>query len=273
MKNNVSENKSPFKFFLLVLLLSIPFWILGAVTRDLTEIIPIKLPISALMTFCPLLAAAILVYKEQEVQGIKELLKLSFDFQKIKDKKWYIPIVLLMPTIAALSYLYLKITGAILPEPPIPFLSVIIFFFVYFIGAIGEEVGWSGYVTDPLQNQYGAFKASIIIGSIWAVWHIIPYSQAHQTPIWIFWQCLGTVFLRIIMVWIFNNANKSVFALILFHTTINISPYLFPSNGSHYDPFVFAILLAITAIAITWLWGTETLGKYRFLVQSVRGET
>ena len=245
-------------------MLSIPFWILPAVTRDLTQILPIKLPISALMTFCPLLAATILVYKEQKIQGIKELLNLSFDLQKIKDKKWYTPVVFLMPTIAALSYLYLKMTGEILPEPTIPFLLVIIFFFVYFIGAIGEEVGWSGYVTEPLQNQYGAFKASIIIGLIWGIWHIIPYSQAHQTPIWIFWQCLGTVFLRTIMVWIFNNTNKSVFAMILFHTMINMSPYLFPSNGSHYDPFVFAILIAITAIAITWLWGTETLGKYRF---------
>jgi uncharacterized protein len=264
MGNNMPENKSPLKFFLLVFLLSIPFWILGAVTRDLTEILPIKLPISALMTFCPLLAAAILVYKEQKIHGVKELLKLSFDFQKIKDKRWYIPVVFLMPTIAALSYLYLKLTGEIRPEPPTPFLSAVIFFFVFFIGAIGEEVGWSGYVTDPLQNQYGAFKASVIIGFIWAIWHIIPYSQAHQTPIWIFWQCLGTVFLRTIMVWIFNNTNKSVFAMILFHTMINISPYLFPNNGSHYDPFIFAVLLAITAITITWLWGTETLGKYRF---------
>ena len=269
MDSSKFKNHSPVKFFLLVFLLSIPFWILGAVTRDLTKILPIKLPISALMTFCPLLAAAILSYKEQKNQGVKELLNLSFDLQKIKDKKWYIPIFCLMPTIAALSYLYLKITGEILPEPPIPFLLVIIFFFVYFIGAIGEEVGWSGYVTEPLQNQYGAFKASIIIGFIWAIWHIIPYSQAHQTPIWIFWQCIGTVFLRTIMVWIFNNTHKSVFAIILFHTMINISPYLFPSNGSHYDPFVFAILLPITAIAITWLWGTETLSKYRFLVKSV----
>jgi len=270
MDRSKFKNHSSIKFFLLVLLLSIPFWILAAVAGDLTKILPIRLPISALMTFCPLLAAAILVYKEQKYQGVKELLKTSFDFQKIKDKKWYTPVVFLMPTIAALSYLYLKMTGEILPEPPIPFLSVIIFFFVFFISAIGEEVGWSGYVTDPLQNKYGAFKASIIIGFIWAIWHIIPYSQAHQTPIWIFWQCLGTVFLRTIMVWIFNNTNKSVFAIILFHTTMNISPYLFPSNGSHYDPFIFAILLAITAIAVTWLWGTETLGKYRFSVS--RGE-
>ncbi len=269
MDSSKFKNHSPVKFFLLVFLLSIPFWILGAVTRDLTKILPIKLPISALMTFCPLLAAAILSYKEQKIQGVKELLNLSFDLQKIKDKKWYIPIVFLMPTIAALSYLYLKMTGEILPETPTPFLLVIIFFLVFFIGAIGEEVGWSGYVTEPLQNQYGAFKASIIIGFIWAIWHIIPYSQAHQTPIWIFWQCIGMVFLRTIMVWIFNNTHKSVFAIILFHTTLNISPYLFPSNGSHYDPFIFTILLAITAISITWLWGTKTLSKYRFLVKSV----
>jgi uncharacterized protein len=264
MENNGSENKSPIKFFLLVFLLSIPFWILGATTRDLTKILPIKLPISALMTCCPLLAAVILVYKEEKIQRIKELLQLSFDFQKIKAKKWYVPIVFLMPTIAALSYCYLKITGEVLPELAIPFLSVIIFFFVFFIGAIGEEVGWSGYVTDPLQNQHGAFKASIIIGFIWAIWHIIPYSQAHQTPIWIFWQCLGTVFLRTIMVWIFNNTHKSIFAMILFHTMINISPYLFPSNGSHYDPFIFSILIIITAISITWLWGTTTLARYRY---------
>ena len=104
MDNTILKNHSPLKFFFLVLLLSIPFWILPAVTRDLTQILPVKLPISALMTFCPLLAATILVYKEQKIQGIKELLNLSFDLQKIKDKKWYIPVVFLMPTIAALSY-------------------------------------------------------------------------------------------------------------------------------------------------------------------------
>jgi len=113
MDSSKFKNHSPVKFFLLVFLLSIPFWIMGAVTKDLTKILPIKLPISALMTFCPLLAAAILIYKEQKIHGVKELLKLSFDFQKIKDKKWYIPVIWLMPTIATLSYLYLKMTGEI----------------------------------------------------------------------------------------------------------------------------------------------------------------
>lgn len=264
MDNTVPENKSPIKFFLLVFLLSIPFWILGTIAGDLTKILPIKLPISALMTFCPLLAATILAYKEQKNQGVKELLKLSFDFKKIKDKKWYIPIVFLMPVIALLSYWYMKMTGGVIPEPQISPLSVFIFFFVFFIGAIGEEVGWSGYVTDPLQSQYGAFKASMIVGFVWAIWHIIPYSQAHQVPSWIMWQCLGTFCLRTIMVWIFNNTDKSVFAMILFHTMINISTFLFPNYGSHYDPFIFAILTIITATVITYLWGTKTLAEYKY---------
>jgi len=266
MKNNTLSaiNKPPFNFFLLVFALSIPFWILGALAPDTTKILPIKLPISALMTFCPLIAAVILVYKKQKKQSVKQLLKLSIDFKKIKNKKWYIPVVLLMPLTALLSYWYMKMTGGISPEPQISPLSVAIFFVVYFIGAIGEEVGWSGYVIDPLQNQYGAFNASIITGIVWAVWHIIPFHQAHQTTGWIVWQCIGTVFLRVIMVWLFNNTGKSVFAMILFHTMINISPYLIPNYGSHYDPFIFAVLLIITTIAVTWLWGPKTLADYKY---------
>jgi uncharacterized protein len=259
-----NATKTYINFFALVFALSIPFWILGAVAEDMTKILPIKLPISALMAFCPLIAAAILVYKKQKKQGVKELLKLSFDFKKIKNKKWYIPVVFLMPVIAILSYWYMKMTGRILPEPSISLLFVFIFFFIFFIGAIGEEVGWSGYIIDPLQNRYGAFNASIIAGIVWAIWHIIPHTQTHQTPIWIVWQCIGTVFLRIIMVWIFNNTGKSVFAMVLFHTMINISPYLIPDYGSHYDPFIFAVLLIITASAITFLWGTKTLADYKY---------
>lgn len=251
-------------FFLLVFVLSIPFWILGAVAPDLTKTLPIKLPISALMAFCPLLAALILVYKERKIQGVKDLLKLSYDFGKIKDKKWYMPIVFLMPIVALLSYWYMKITGAQQTEPQTSMLFVFIFFFVFFIGAIGEEVGWSGYSTDPLQNRYGALKASILLGSVWAIWHIIPYSQAHQTPVWILWQCMSTVFLRVIMVWLFNNTGKSVFAMVLFHTMINSSPYLFPNNGPHYDPFIFAILLLVTVVLVVFFWGSKTLARYRY---------
>jgi len=264
MDNSLLENKSPLKFFLLVLLLSIPFWILGAMAGDLTKILPIKLPISALMTFCPLLAATILVYKERELQGVKELLKLSFDCTKIKNKKWYIPIVFIMPVIAVLSYWYMKMTGAMLPEQQTPLLFAFISFFIFLIAAIGEEVGWLGYAIDPMQNKWGALKASIILGLVWAIWHIIPYNQAHQTPIWIVWQSISTVFLRVIIVWIYNNTVKSVFATILFHAMMNVSMFMFPNYGSHYNPFVEAIFIILTVVIVVFFWGTKTLARYRY---------
>ena len=216
------------------------------------------------MSICPLLAAAMLVYKKRKIEGVKKLLKRAFDFKKINNKKWYVPIILLMPVIAVLSYLYIKMTGAILPESSISPLSLFVFFLIYFIGAIGEEVGWSGYIINPLQNKYGALKASTIIGIIWAVWHIIPYYQAHQTTGWIVWQCIGTVCLRIIMVWIFNNAGKSVFATVLFHTMINISPWLIPNYGAHYNPFIFCMLLMMAVIIIVFCWDAKTLARYRY---------
>jgi uncharacterized protein len=261
MTNQVT--KTYIHFFVLVFAISIPFWILGFIGPDTTKIIPVKLPISALMAFSPLLAAAILVYKKRKFQGVKDLLKLSFDFRKIKNKKWYIPIVLLMPATALLSYWYLKTTGALLPGPALPVLSVVFFFFVYFIGAIGEEVGWSGYLINPLQNRFGALKASLLMGFVWAIWHIIPWSQAHQTATWIVWQSIGTVFLRVIMVWIFNNTGKSVFAMVLFHTMINISPYLIPNYGSHYDPFIFTVLLMVPVVFILFFLDSKTLSRYR----------
>jgi uncharacterized protein len=248
-------------YFLLVFALSVPFWVLGAIAPDFTKVFPIKLPISALMTFCPLIAAVILVYRERKTQGIKDLLSRALDFKKIKQKKWYLPVVFLMPVIAVFSYFYTKLTGVVVPETPTSVLSIVVFFGIYFIGAIGEEIGWSGYAIDPLQNRYGALKASIILGAIWAIWHIIPWSQTHQTPIWIVWQSVSTIFLRVIMVWLFNNTGKSVFAMVLFHAMLNISPYLIPGSGGHYDSFVFCILLAVTVLIVVFLRGSKTLAR------------
>ena len=254
------------KFFLLVFALSIPFLMLVFIAPDTTRIFPIKLPISSLMAFCPILAAIIVVYKESKPGGIQELLKKAFDHKKIKEKKWYIPIIFLMPVIMLMSYWLMQMAGASLPKPQIPLLSAFLFFFIFLIGAIGEEVGWSGYAIDPMQNKWGALKASIILGLVWAIWHIIPYSQAHQSFMWIIWQCIGTVFLRVIMVWIYNNTGKSVFATVLFHVMINVSMFMFPNYGSHYNPFVAAIFIILTVVIVVFFWGTKTLARYRYTV-------
>lgn len=238
------------KYFILVILLSIPFWLLGALF-DLTKYIPIQLPISALMFFCPMLAAFILTSKNGEKGDLKLLLNRIFDFNKIRNKWWLLLAILLIPALMYLTYLIMILFHVDMPKPEIKLSTTLIFAFLFFIGSIGEETGWTGFVTGPLQQRFGALNASILLGTVWAVWHIIPYIQTHRNATWIVWQCLGTVALRIIMVWIYNNSNKSLFAVIVCHTSINMSENLFPYNGSHYNPFYFGIILIITAAIVS----------------------
>jgi hypothetical protein len=106
--------------------------------------------------------------------------------------------------------------------------------------------------------------ASIILGTVWAAWHIVPWFQGHPNPEWVIWQSAATVALRITIVWLYNNNGESVFSSLLFHATINVSIYMFPNYVSGYDPFITFIILAIAALIITFLWGSETLARYRY---------
>jgi CAAX protease family protein len=129
----------------------------------------------------------------------------------------------------------------------------------YFAAATGEELGWQGYAIYRLRNRWNALEASIIVGAAWAAWHVVPFTQSHQAPTWIVWQCLGMVPFRILTVLLYNNTGRSVFAAIIFHATANVSQFMFPNYGSHHDPFIAWLILTLMAVMVTFLWGPETL--------------
>ena len=56
------------------------------------------------------------------------------------------------------------------------------------------------------------------------------------------------------MVRLYNHGGKSLFAMVLFHATINVSTFLFPTYGSHYNPLVGAGLLMLTVAVIAFFW-------------------
>lgn len=233
----VGANKSPLRFFLLVFALSLPFWLIGAVTG--TRLLP-GLPVSSLMFVCPVTAAVILVYGAHGTTGVTALLKRSFDYRRIGAKAWYAPIFLLMPGVMVLTYGLMLLMGSPLPPPQLPALVVPAMFLAFFVVALGEELGWSGYAVDPMQARWGALRAGVLLGAVWAAWHIVPLVQADRSPAWIAWWCLFTVAARVLVVWLYNNAGKSVFAVALFHATMNVGWQLFPNHGSHYDPRISA---------------------------------
>ena len=78
---------------------------------------------------------------------------------------------------------------------------------------------------------------------------------------WITWWSLWAVTLRVIIVWLYNNTGKSVFAVALFHTTINVTWRLFPIQGSFFDPRVTGTITAVLATIIAIIWGPRTLAR------------
>jgi len=256
----ITERRSLLKFFLLVFALSIPLWLIGAVTP--LQLLP-GLPVSSLMAFCPLIAASILVYREGKTTGVTDLLKRSFDYRRIRAKVWYVPTVLLMPGIAVLAYGLMRLLQLPLPTPQFPVLSALVMFLAFFVAALGEEVGWTGYAIDPMQDRWNALQASILLGLVWATWHIVPFAQADRSPTWIAWQCLTLAASRVLLVWLYNNTGKSVFAAALCHAMINVSWQLFPNHGSHYDPRITGLITALAAVIVTVVWGPRTLTRNR----------
>jgi uncharacterized protein len=130
-----------------------------------------------------------------------------------------------------------------------------------FVGALGEELGWSGYAIDPMQARWGALRASLVLGLIWASWHYIALFQVDRSVAWIAWWTLGTVAARVIIVWLYNNTGKSVFVAALFHMTINLTWQLFPIGGSFYDPRVTSLILVVVAASIMLTWRARGLGR------------
>jgi hypothetical protein len=239
--------KSVLLFFLLVFAITIPFWVLDAIHP--VEMLP-GLPISALGAFAPALTAVILVYRENGLTAARRLVQRSFDFQRIRNRIWLLCAFLINPVIAMLAYVGMETSGIALPAPaPLTF-AVLPMFVFFFIGALGEEIGWTGYATEPLRRHWGILIASIMLGIVGAVWHYIPLLQTHRSLTWIAWWTLGTVSLRIIMGWLYIHTQGSVFAAAIFHTMINMCWQLFPNNGSFYDPKVFGLISFLVALAV-----------------------
>lgn len=254
--STIPRQRSPLLFVALVFALSVPIWFLGAKYR--IEILP-GLPLGAIMVVCPLAASLILIARERGRAGVVAHLARLFDHRNIVPKGWYLPILLLPPAIAILSYAVMRALGLPLPPVQLSLTAAFALFVLFFISALCEESGWSGYLIDPLQERWGALVGSLVLGSVWAVWHCVPLVQVGRASDWIAGWTLGTLSTRVLHTWLYNNTGKSVFGAILFHAMTNVSWQLFPNDGSHYDPRITGLVATAIAVFVTARWGSRTL--------------
>jgi uncharacterized protein len=250
--------RSPLRFFLLVFLLTVPFLVLAALNDG--QIVP-GVPLAGLAVVCPVLAALILEYRRARGVGVRALLRRSFDARRITRKAWYLPTLLLYPAVLVLSFVILRLRGVAVPDPSISVTSTVLLAVGFFVGALGEELGWSGYALEPLRHRWGVLTSGLLLGSVWAVWHWVPLLEVGRPPAWIAWWSLYTVAARVIMVWLFANGGGSVFAMVLFHMVLNLGWQLFPVDGSYFDQPLVAVIMAGVAVVVTIVWWPGTSNR------------
>ena len=153
--------------------------------------------------------------------------------------------------------LYAAIGGA-LPLSPASghwWLSVLIFGQILLLGGpLGEEFGWRGYALPLLTPRIGWRWASLIVGGVWALWHLplffIPGMAQANMPMALF--MASSVALSVIFARLSVNTRFSVLPAIVLHWSVNAGSWAIPvtPQGDVMQPYylVMGLLFAVAAI-------------------------
>jgi membrane protease YdiL (CAAX protease family) len=131
----------------------------------------------------------------------------------------------------------------------------------FFTGPIAEEFGWRGYLLERLCRHWRPVMAGLVIGPIWAAWHIPLFYDnvvAHvQSALgYLTWVTAWSVVLAVIV----TRARGSVLPSILGHWFLNALPPIFfallPGIPGERQPSGLAFSIASVAVAtvVAWPW-------------------
>ena len=264
ISNNECESigkKSLINFILLLFGLSAPCWVLGGIYD--VQIFP-GLKLFQLPLAMPMVAAMILIYREQGKDGLATLLKKIYEVRSFKHKIWILPLLLIFPSIGMMNYWLLRLSGAII-APPTFSLSVLVGYSLVFLMTFAEELGLTGYAIDPMERRFSALNRGILLGLVWAGYHIPGFiiSQYYSFE-WIFYHTIYMVASRVLFVWVYNNSGKNLFSMALFHWTFGLFWCLWPQDNLQravpfYDPRICALLAIFYVAVVVFLWRPGTL--------------
>jgi membrane protease YdiL (CAAX protease family) len=188
--------------------------------------------------------------------------------------KWYL-VILLQPTLQILSILL----NSLIANTPIDFSGVFAYkifgpaanlplLFLPFLlsDAItnGEEMGWRGYVLPRLQAKYNALISSLILGVIWAVWHLPKFLPDNTSSFGLF--AIRTIIVTVIYTWIYNGTKGSLLLVTLFHAAANAGGVFLPVantiSGENSGALIIEIMLQFIAVMIIIYYaGTDRLSR------------
>jgi uncharacterized protein len=219
-------------------------------------------PLFYVAVYAPSLSALLVTVYANGPRGLRELLgrllRWRFGIQ------WYLLVLVGMPAFLVGS----AVLTAWLSGEPFEYgkghkelaLYPILLSLVLDPGPLGEELGWRGFALPRLLQRYSALTASVLLGSIWGLWHLPAFvlSGLPQNQLSLPAFLVGTVALAVLMTWVFQHTKGSLVPPILIHWIFNTD---FLPRGTL--P-VLTALLTLAAVVIVglnrraWLSRTPT---------------
>lgn len=241
--------------------------VLGLAALSANHLIRLTLPSTVLITIAtlgPALGAITAVAYTSGRTGVRGLLAQMGRWRV--DGRWYLVALIAPALVMVASFLLWRLLGgAPVSSPPLAtWLSVPVLTLVLWIPALFEEVGWRGLALPRLQARLGWITASLILGIVWAIWHLpiwfIPEAGFATLPFPIF--MLFTVALSLLFTWLYNGTGGSVLLTALTHAAINAyvlpwntAVYLLPESGRglHVQIPVAIVLTVLASLLIMLL--------------------
>ncbi len=164
------------------------------------------------------------------------------------------------------------------------YLIPLVFLITIIGGPLGEEFGWRGFALPNLQRKWGPMVASIIIGIVWALWHIPLFFQPESIHAQIGLELLpvyvvGEIALAIIITWVYNKTGSSLLVSgIILHNADNFWATALLTNDTvttvqsgvqsqldmqlyFLSTVVSVFVVLILAVATKWQLGFSEKGK------------
>lgn len=95
----------------------------------------------------------------------------------------------------------------------------------------GEEIGWRGYALPRLAARFGLARASLLLGLIWASWHLpqffIREADTYGQSFIVY--VLQVTALSVAMAWLYARTGGSLLLVMLMHAAVNNSKDIVPS--------------------------------------------
>lgn len=258
-------------FFAITFAISWAIW-WGMVSTSLSIATPMGAVLNVIALSAPSLTALVL----SAVLGGGTLRRLlaGLSFSRASARLVLVALGLPLAMIAVAIAISVLVFGAPTPVITIALVGVVAVEFVRILflgGPLGEELGWRGFALPRLQARQPAFRAALILGLIWGLWHIPLYfvpgtgqfetasggtSPSFAIGAFVVW----TIGLSILFTWLFNASRGSLIVVMLLHASINLSAFVPAAVGSTgAASFLYAGVTWIVALFIASRYGKTTL--------------